>query len=60
MTEELREKVWDKIYEILMSTDDLTTRATIVQTYIAEGGPVPNSRGEKIREALQPKTNKPQ
>lgn len=54
MTEEqIREKVWDRIYEILKQTTDLNQRAIIVQTYIAQGGPVPNSLGEKIREALK-------
>lgn len=53
MTEELREKVWDRIYEILLTVPDLNDRAIIVQTYISEGGPVPDSRGDKIRSALK-------
>ena len=55
---ELREKVWDRICEILESVPDQNARAIIVQTYIAEGGPVPDSRGERVR-ALLLKTNSP-
>jgi hypothetical protein len=50
----LREQVWDVIAEILEKVPDLNTRAVIIQRYISEGGPVPNSRGEKIRAFLKP------
>ena len=50
---EMREKVWDMIYNIIIVVPDLNQRAIIVQKYISEGGPVPDSRGNKIRQALK-------
>jgi hypothetical protein len=50
---EIREKVWDEIAKLLVCVPDLNARAIMVQTYISQGGPVPDSRGDKIRSLLK-------
>jgi hypothetical protein len=53
--EQRREEFWDRLCEAIKDFD-LNGRAVMVQSAIAEFGPVPNSRGDKIRQLLSNET----
>jgi hypothetical protein len=53
LTLEQREKVWREVIKLCDGFADRNTKATIVQSAIAEFGPVPNSLGDAVREVMR-------
>jgi hypothetical protein len=51
---------WTSLIKLLARYDDPNARASIVQSAIAELGPVPNEYAEAVRAALQPPAANPE
>lgn len=54
LTTEQRETVWHEVIKLCAYYADANTRAVIVQSAIAEYGPVPDSLGDAVRKAMKP------